>query len=145
DRRRTAAQGRLPAGSPRAGRRTARGGARCARRDHDGARARPRRAPDRIMTPVLESGLEHVARAPGKAVVLGEYAVLHGAPALVLAVDRHCTAAIRSVPGETSSIETRFPEPLRSDVTAGGDTGVELVDLVRRALGGERAAWRASL
>jgi phosphomevalonate kinase len=31
------------------------------------------------------------ARAPGKVVVLGEYAVLDGAPALVLAVDRYCT------------------------------------------------------
>ena len=97
------------------------------------------------MTAAVELGPEHVARAPGKAVVLGEYAVLEGAPALVLAVDRYCTASIRSVPGETSSIETRFPDPMRSAAPIGRDTGVALVDLVRRVLGGERAAWRASL
>jgi mevalonate kinase len=35
-----------------------------------------------------------VARAPGKLVALGEYAVLEGAPALVLAVDRYCVATL---------------------------------------------------
>ena len=34
------------------------------------------------------------ARAPGKVVALGEYAVLEGAPALVLAVDRYAAATI---------------------------------------------------
>src|SRR5690606_2402488 len=145
DRCRAAAQGRLFARGPGAGRRAARRGARRARRDHAGPGARPRGTQDRVMTAAVELGLEHVARAPGKAVVLGEYAVLEGAPALVLAVDRYCTASIRSVPGETSSIETRFPDPMRSAAPIGRDTGVALVDLVRRVLGGERAAWRASL
>ena len=35
-----------------------------------------------------------VARAPGKLVALGEYAVLDGAPAVVLALDRYVEAAI---------------------------------------------------
>ena len=35
-----------------------------------------------------------VARAPGKLVALGEYAVLEGAPAIVLAVDRYCEATL---------------------------------------------------
>jgi phosphomevalonate kinase len=34
------------------------------------------------------------ARAPGKLVLAGEYAVLHGAPCLVLAVDRFVTATV---------------------------------------------------
>ncbi len=34
--------------------------------------------------------------APGKAVVWGEYAVLEGAPALVMAVDRYATARVQS-------------------------------------------------
>ena len=97
------------------------------------------------MTAAVDIMPEHVARAPGKAVVLGEYAVLQGAPALVLAVDRYCTASIRSVHGATSSIETRFPDPVRRTVPTGDDTGIALVDLVRRALGGERSAWHALL
>jgi len=94
-------------------------------------------------TPAVER--EYVARAPGKAVVLGEYAVLAGAPALVLAVDRYCTASIRAASAPMSSIETRFPEPRRAEAPLGADTGIELVDLVRRGLGGERSAWAASL
>ena len=36
-----------------------------------------------------------VVSAPGKLVILGEYAVLANAPALVMAVDRRCRAEIR--------------------------------------------------
>lgn len=97
------------------------------------------------MTPTSAAEPERIARAPGKAVVLGEYAVLAGAPALVLAVDRYARASIRSCSGGTSSLETRFPERRRVEAQTGSETGVELVDLVRRALGGERSAWRASL
>ncbi|HEY6599318.1 MAG TPA: hypothetical protein VIZ30_08395, partial [Pseudomonadales bacterium] len=45
-----------------------------------------------------------VASAPGKLVVSGEYAVLVGAPALVLAVDRRVTSRLH----DTSSGEWRF-------------------------------------
>ena len=89
--------------------------------------------------------VQHSVRAPGKAVVLGEYAVLHGAPALVLAVDRYCRASIGAQPGDRAQIETRFPEPRQADAPLGAETGVALVDLVRSALGGEHSAWRASL
>jgi phosphomevalonate kinase len=39
------------------------------------------------------------ASAPGKLVLLGEYAVLEGAPALVLAVNRRATATLTPIPG----------------------------------------------
>src|SRR5690606_40382584 len=145
DRRGTAAEGRLPAGGGRAGRGGARGGSGRARGDDDRPRPRSRDAPDRRMTESRSAEPERIARAPGKAVVLGEYAVLAGAPALVLAVDRYARASIRSRSGGTSGLETRFPERRRIEAPIGADTGVELVDLVRRALGGERSAWRASL
>src|SRR5690606_10516042 len=116
-----------------------------ARGDDDRPRPRSRDAPDRRMTESRSAGPKRIARAPGKAVVLGEYAVLAGAPALVLAVDRYARASIRSRSGGTSGLETRLPERRRIEAPIGADTGVELVDLVRRALGGERSAWRASL
>jgi phosphomevalonate kinase len=37
-----------------------------------------------------------LAQAPGKAVLIGEYAVLHGAPALAMAVNRHARVRIRA-------------------------------------------------
>ncbi|HEX7368865.1 MAG TPA: hypothetical protein VF284_01110 [Rhodanobacteraceae bacterium] len=40
-----------------------------------------------------------IASAPGKLVLLGEYAVLHGAPALVLAVDRRASATLTAIDG----------------------------------------------
>ena len=44
-----------------------------------------------------------VASAPGKLVVVGEFAVLHGAPALVMAVDRRVSIVFESVPGAGSA------------------------------------------
>lgn len=46
-----------------------------------------------------------VASAPGKAVLLGEYAVLDGAPALVQAVNRRCTARLVPVAGQIGRVE----------------------------------------
>jgi phosphomevalonate kinase len=40
------------------------------------------------------------ASAPGKLVVCGEYAVLHGAPAIAVAVDTRARATVRQVAGE---------------------------------------------
>ncbi len=45
------------------------------------------------------------ASAPGKAVIIGEYAVLHGAPALVLAVDRRVRVTISSGPPDVGHLE----------------------------------------
>lgn len=47
-----------------------------------------------------------IARAPGKAIVCGEYAVLTGAPAISIAVDRHVVA--RRVPGNIALEPTPF-------------------------------------
>ncbi len=44
------------------------------------------------------------ATAPGKLVLLGEYAVLEGAPALVMAVNRRARARLTRIDGETSEI-----------------------------------------
>ena len=67
-------------------------GARASTRRQGRRRRRPRRsrASDRSVVTILAS-------APGKLVVSGEYAVLVGAPALVLAVDRRITCTLREV------------------------------------------------
>lgn len=41
--------------------------------------------------------MKQIAHAPGKAMLLGEYAVLEGAPALVTAVDRRANAMLRPI------------------------------------------------
>jgi len=43
-----------------------------------------------------DHSVEIIARAPGKAVLLGEYAVLDGAPALSMAVNRYARVTLRS-------------------------------------------------
>jgi phosphomevalonate kinase len=87
------------------------------------------------------------ARAPGKQAVLGEYAVLHGATALVLAVDRHCVAEI--VPSEDAEcrIETRGTAPPKTLVRDHERSGVPLVDLVLEAWPAPAGApaWHARL
>jgi phosphomevalonate kinase len=89
-----------------------------------------------------------VARAPGKLAVLGEYAVLAGAPALVLAVDRHCIARIEASRDDRCSLETRFPDSMSVEVEAGRATGVALVDIVAEGFpGGQGPArpWKGVL
>ena len=86
-----------------------------------------------------------VARAPGKLVALGEYAVLDGAPALVLAVDRYCEAAIARAPTDTCTLETVTSQPAHATFAQNDPSGVPLVDLVRAALGDAREAWQGRL
>jgi phosphomevalonate kinase len=68
--------------------------------------------------------------APGKLVALGEYAVLDGAPAIVLAVDRRVTVALGQSADGACVLETRAPEPVTARFPPGGKSGAGLVDLV---------------
>ena len=70
------------------------------------------------------------ARAPGKVVVLGEYAVLKGAPALVLAVDRYCRAEISENLEALCHLRSWAPklQEFRFDPLA--ESGLSLVDTV---------------
>jgi len=61
------------------------------------------------------------ARAPGKLLICGEYAVLHGAPAIAAAVDVHANASVRRITGPDSILVdhcTGASFPYR--LTAGG-------------------------
>ena len=48
--------------------------------------------------------MQYTATAPGKIVICGEYAVLWGAPALVMALNRRATATIRPAEGPASTV-----------------------------------------
>ncbi len=75
------------------------------------------------------------ASAPGKLVILGEYAVLDGAPALAMAVNRRCRAELASVREGPCRLQTRMPAPEAHRFEPGRASGVALVDLV--TAGGE--------
>jgi phosphomevalonate kinase len=83
-----------------------------------------------------------VARAPGKLVALGEYAVLDGAPAVVLAVDRYVEASIAASPDGSCTLITRAPEPVETRFAPGRPSGSQLVDLVVAGVE-PPLAWRA--
>ncbi len=86
------------------------------------------------------------ATVPGKLVVLGEYAVLAGAPALVLAVDRRCQADLGPSEDERCQLCIRAPELRETSFPVGATSGVALVDLVTSALeAGGPLAWRAGI
>lgn len=74
------------------------------------------------------------ARAPGKLVVLGEYAVLDGAPALVMAVTRYCRARIATSPDASCHLTIRSQAEHRSDFHPKEASGAALVDLVGAAV-----------
>lgn len=87
------------------------------------------------------------ARAPGKVVILGEYAVLAGAEALAMAVDRYCVAELRPSPDGRCRLETRFPAPRVRDFDPAEPSGTALVDVVITELGlpAARPAWHGLL
>ena len=85
-----------------------------------------------------------VARAPGKLVALGEYAVLDGAPALVLALDRFAEARIGVSPDSACHLETRPAHPGRQTFAPGAASGAALLDAVTDGVA-PPLAWRAAV
>lgn len=85
------------------------------------------------------------ARAPGKVVILGEYVVLSGAPALVMAVERHARASLEASGDGRVHVETRLGRIGRTSGPAGAPTGIDLIDRVCAAVRAPPPPWRASL
>jgi phosphomevalonate kinase len=83
------------------------------------------------------------AKAPGKLVVLGEYAVLTGAPALVLAIDRCCHAEIQRSHDEHCHLSISAPLPEERSFELGAASGMELIDIVIAADSAAAPAWSA--
>jgi phosphomevalonate kinase len=77
-------------------------------------------------------------------VALGEYAVLDGAPALVLALERYAEAAIAPSPDGRCHLRTRAPDAIDRAFAPGAPSGAALVDLVTAAAQ-PPLAWRAAL
>ena len=71
-----------------------------------------------------------VARAPGKLVALGEYAVLDGAPAVVLALDRYVEVEIAPSGDGACRLTTRADRTVERRFAPGESSGAVLVDLV---------------
>lgn len=87
-----------------------------------------------------------VASAPGKLVILGEYAVLANAPALVMAVDRRCRAEIRSSGNAVCRLKSSAEAERQVIFRNGAYSGLALVDRITEAFPVvERAAWRGFL
>lgn len=91
--------------------------------------------------------MSFVARAPGKLVVLGEYAVLEGAEALVMAVDRYCVARIGAADADRCTLKTRMFDESLVTFAPGEPSGIALVDLVTASLPAASAqlSWSACL
>lgn len=71
-----------------------------------------------------------VARAPGKLVALGEYAVLDGASAVVLALDRYVEATIHASDDGACRLTMRASDVVERRFAPGAESGAPLVDLV---------------
>jgi phosphomevalonate kinase len=91
--------------------------------------------------------MKFAASAPGKLVLLGEYAVLDGAEALVMACDRRCEASIGPAASERCRLVTRMPTPVETEFEPGRPSGAALVDAVLAGLAPEIpwAVWQARL
>ncbi len=83
------------------------------------------------------------ARAPGKLVALGEYAVLDGAPAVVLALDRFAQASIEPSSDNRCRLTTRSDAVVERRFAPGDTSDAPLVDLVAAAA--PRLAWTATI
>ncbi len=84
-----------------------------------------------------------VARAPGKLVALGEYAVLDGAPAVVLALDRYAEVAIADSADGVCRLTMSSGEVVERRFAPGEPSGAPLVELGAAAAPG--LAWTATI
>ena len=84
-----------------------------------------------------------VARAPGKLVALGEYAVLDGAPAVVLALDRCVEVTLDESADGACHLTTRSADVVERRFAAGESSGAVLVDLVAAAV--PMLPWMATI
>ena len=86
------------------------------------------------------------ASAPGKLVILGEYAVLANAPALVMAVDRRCRAEIRATKNSVCHLQSMAEAERQVIFRPRARSGLALVDRVVEAHASSNAAgWRGVL
>jgi phosphomevalonate kinase len=85
-----------------------------------------------------------VARSPGKLVALGEYAVLDGAPAVVLALDRYVEATIGESPDGECRLTMRAGEVVERRFAPGSTSGAPLVDLITKGIA-PTLAWSATI
>ena len=85
-----------------------------------------------------------VARAPGKLVALGEYAVLDGGPAVVLAVDRFVEVTIAASTASVCRLITRAGETTERVLVPGQPSGVPVVDLTGASVP-LPVAWNATI
>ena len=87
-----------------------------------------------------------VASAPGKLVILGEYAVLANAPALVMAVDRRCRAEIRASKNTVCHLHSMAEAERQVIFRRQARSGLALVDRVIDANPASNGAgWRGVL
>ena len=87
-----------------------------------------------------------VASAPGKLVILGEYAVLANAPALVMAVDCRCRAEIRATSSSVCHLQSKAEAERQVIFRQRARSGLALVDRVVEAYPSPNAAgWRGVL
>jgi len=75
------------------------------------------------------------ASAPGKVVLLGEYAVLDGSTALVMACRQRCRAQIGPSPDDRCHLTTLMPDPVATSFAPGTQSGSALIDRVLLDLG----------
>jgi mevalonate kinase len=105
------------------------------------------------LPPIPARGLPLSARAPGKCIVFGEHAVVHGAPELVFAIDLHTQVFVRgaevvrlNADPEAASRNAYFREALERSWTKGPPVEVRAVSRIPRAAGlGSSAAFTAAL
>jgi mevalonate kinase len=108
---------------------------------------------DESIPPIPASGLPVGARAPGKCIVFGEHAVVHGAPELLFALDLETQVFVRRsevtrLNGDAEAVRTNpYLKRALEDLWSGQDpVDIRAVSRIPRAAGlGSSAAFVAAL
>ncbi|MEE2683607.1 MAG: hypothetical protein VYC50_00695 [Pseudomonadota bacterium] len=90
--------------------------------------------------------MRFLSSAPGKVILIGEYAVLCGKPAIAFAVNRRAQSEVNFIDGDDCFLETKMNRSNINLFKTGENSGIRLIDIVtKKSKYYKSQAWKGKI